>query len=128
MGAARYVRALDLVFALRARFAGIMGEIDIILTPTSSALPWDAEKPFPAEIDGQKVGPRGGAIFTTFVNAIGHPAIALPAAPSDDGLPIGFQLVARFGAEALLLALAADFEAAKPWADRWPALAEDGGT
>jgi amidase len=41
---------------------------------------------------------------------------------SADGLPIGVQFVARFGAEDLLLRLASQIENAAPWADRIPPL------
>ncbi len=56
----------------------------------------------------------------------GHPAINLPAAPSRSGLPIGFQLVGRFGDDALLLRIAQCYEEAVPRADRWPALVNAG--
>lgn len=46
-------------------------------------------------------------------NLSGHPALALPAGELD-GRPISLQLVARKGADALLLALAERFDAAKP--------------
>ena len=49
-------------------------------------------------------------MFTAFVNAAGVPAISVPCTPSRAGLPIGFQLVAPFGAETLLCAVAAQFE------------------
>ena len=73
-------------------------------------------------IDGQGVGPRGHAVFTGWVNAAGLPALALPSDPSGDGLPIGIQLIGPYGGDDALLALGAAFEAAAPWAQRWPAL------
>jgi aspartyl-tRNA(Asn)/glutamyl-tRNA(Gln) amidotransferase subunit A len=93
------------------------------MTPSAAALPWPAETPFPDRIDGQPVGPRGHAIYTSWVNACGIPAIALPGAPSREGLPIGFQLVAGFGDDERLLELAARFEQRSPWRERWPAIA-----
>ncbi|MBW4496472.1 MAG: amidase [Oscillatoria princeps RMCB-10] len=56
-------------------------------------------------------------------NASGQPAVALPAGFDPDGLPVGVQLVGRPAAEATLLALAAQIEAAKPWNHHRPPFA-----
>ena len=98
---------------------------DFLMTPTTAALPWPAAQTHPPEIAGRAAGPRGHAVFTAFVNAAGVPAMSVPCTPSRAGLPIGFQLVAPFGAEALLLALAAQFERAHPWRHLQPALHAD---
>jgi amidase len=58
--------------------------------------------------------------FTAIFNVTGQPAMSLPLAWSPDGLPIGMQLIARYGDEAMLLRLAAQIEDAQPWADRSP--------
>jgi amidase len=58
--------------------------------------------------------------FTAVFNAAGNPAISLPLGHSADGLPIGVQLVAAYGREDLLFALAGQLERAMPWADRVP--------
>ena len=112
--------AMDAIAAFRRRMAGFFGAWDLILTPAAAALPWPAEQVAPPTIDGQPVGPRGHAVFTNFANIAGLPGIALPAAPAAGGLPTGFQLVGPSGADGLLCALAAEWEAAEPWADRWP--------
>jgi amidase len=46
----------------------------------------------------------------------------VPAGFTDDGFPLAVQLVARPGDEATLVSLASQIEAARPWADRVPAL------
>jgi aspartyl-tRNA(Asn)/glutamyl-tRNA(Gln) amidotransferase subunit A len=120
LGAADYADALDKIVKLRASLAGFFSRFDLILTPTAAALPWPAEVTHPASIDGTPVGPRGHAVFTALANAAGIPAISLPCRPSSEGLPVGFQLVACFGADELLLQLAAQYEQSYPWADRWP--------
>jgi amidase len=60
--------------------------------------------------------------FTAEWNLTGQPSLALPGGTSDDGLPIGVQLVGRHGQEATLLALAAQLEAELRWPDRRPPL------
>jgi aspartyl-tRNA(Asn)/glutamyl-tRNA(Gln) amidotransferase subunit A len=122
ISAAAYLAMLERLRLFRAETAALFETSDIVLTPSSAAMPWPAEETFPPMIGGREVGPRGHAIYTAWVNLCGHPAICLPADPHPSGLPIGYQLVGAFGADEALLALAAQIEAAQPWADRWPAL------
>lgn len=95
---------------------------DLLLTPTMADLParlgtLDMDKPI-AE-DYLRAIARHTA-FTNPFNASGSPAISLPLHVSADGLPVGVQLAAPYGGEALLLRVAAQLEAAKPWASRYP--------
>ena len=127
VSATRYCSGIEAVGELRRAVTEAFKRFDLIMTPSAAALPWPAGEPYPGSIDGCPVGPRGNAIYTGWVNACGHPAIALPCAPSRSGLPIGFQLVGRFGADEALLGLARKYEAAHPWRERWPELALEGG-
>lgn len=115
---------LEAVADLRNEAARAFEGVDLILTPATAAMPWAAEVPYPDRIAGQPVGPRGHAVFTGWVNACGHPAIALPAPVRPGALPIGFQLIAGFGGEALLLDLAEAYAAARPEAFQTPASPE----
>jgi aspartyl-tRNA(Asn)/glutamyl-tRNA(Gln) amidotransferase subunit A len=117
---AEYVEALDVVKDLRSTLALFFQDYDVILTPSAAALPWPATDAFPAEIAGQKVGPRGHAVFTGFANMAGCPGINLPADPSGSGLPIGFQMVAAPGNDGLLCSLALQYETWRPWTGRFP--------
>ena len=63
--------------------------------------------------------------FTQVSNMTYTPSMSVPlhAAPPEPGaapLPVGVQFVARFGAEATLIRLAAQLEQAAPWTDRRP--------
>jgi len=126
VSAARYLAGIETVNAFRRTVTGAFEQFDLILTPSAAALPWPAEAVYPETIDGRAAGPRGHAVYTGWVNACGHPAISLPCAPARAGLPIGFQLVGRFGADELLLDVAQQYETAHPWSGRWPELALKG--
>jgi aspartyl-tRNA(Asn)/glutamyl-tRNA(Gln) amidotransferase subunit A len=122
IGAARLWQMLEQVKKLRRDSVTLFDDVDVIVLPSAAALPWKAEDAYPTRIDGHEVGPRGHAVYTGWVNAAGLPALALPCAPSAEGLPIGMQVVGRYGSDDMLLDLGAAYEAAHPWSDRWPAL------
>lgn len=123
--AAALLEIVETIAELRDQASQLFSRIDIVMTPTCAAMPWSTEEPFPARIDGQPVGPRGSAIYTSWVNACGHPAISLPGAMSATGLPIGIQFVAGMGRDELLLQLAAQVERAQGWMDQWPGIAQE---
>ncbi len=65
---------------------------------------------------------RGGEFtpFTPVINVTGQPAISVPMGFTEGGLPLGIQLIGRPADEASLLRLAAQLEAARPWAEQRP--------
>ncbi|WP_112324285.1 amidase [Oceanibium sediminis] len=115
--------AIEAVQRLRADTSRLFKHWDVILMPTAAAQPWPAEQSHPEVIDGKPVGPRGHAIYTGWVNASGHPGLAVPAGVDRAGLPIGCQLIGDLGSDASLMRLAAALAAeGEGW--QWPALAD----
>lgn len=107
------------------RLARELDQFDIFLTPTLTQLPrpinyWSME-----EGDYRTYLHRwSDAAYMFAFNISGQPAISVPATPSTHGLPIGVQLVGRYGDEATLLQVARQLEVASPWIGREPALLE----
>lgn len=118
---ADFVHALQEFRAITARTAAHFRTFDIVLTPTLAAPPLpvgdlrnDAN---PAEESAAMVA---HSPFTCLYNVTGQPAVSLPLHWTQDGLPIGIMLAAHRGEDALLLALAAQMESARPWQQRRP--------
>jgi Asp-tRNA(Asn)/Glu-tRNA(Gln) amidotransferase A subunit family amidase len=76
----------------------------------------------PAAINGEPVDPLIGWCMTYPINFTGHPAISVPAGFTDDGLPIGLQIIGRRQADDAVLRLAAAYEQMRPWFHRYGGL------
>lgn len=100
-----------------------MRDYDILLTPTLAVPPFALHVQGVEKIDGRIVQPFQWLAFTFPLNLTGNPAASVPAGFTEDGLPVGLQIVGRHLADAMVLKASAAFEAAKPWADHWPELA-----
>jgi len=116
-----YVRAVLQLQLLARRVVGFFARYDLVLTPTL-ALP-----PVPVDwVDDEEDAlarfARGGLFspFTPLVNVTGQPAVSVPLHWTDDGLPVGVQLIGRPADEATLLRVSAQLETARPWRDRRP--------
>jgi amidase len=122
LGAYDYVLAARTLERLSRRELVRWGrDFDVLLTPTSAILPPLAG----AILEAQHAAPDqpvfdvvASVSFTAFGNVAGLPAVSLPLHWSADGLPVGAQLVAGPWQDAALLALAAQLEQARPWAQR----------
>jgi amidase len=95
---------------------------DVLLTPVSRTPVFkigmrdQSNYPF-KELDEML---RDYVAYTSLHNICGTPAMSVPLHWDANGLPLGSQFAARMGAEALLLGLAYELEAARPWANRRP--------
>ena len=93
---------------------------DALLTPALAEAPVRLDTVAPETDDPMGLFARSGRFtpYTAGVNVTGVPAISLPLDQRDDGLPLAVQLIGRPAAEGELLALAAQVEQARPWAQR----------
>lgn len=82
------------------RLAGLFSGTDLLLTPTTPTAPHGHQGP----------GDVYSTALTWAFNVSGHPALSLPAGFGADGCPAGLQLVAPYGREGLLLAVAREAE------------------
>ncbi|WP_158541687.1 amidase [Pelagibacterium lacus] len=110
-----YATALEVLREAREEIASVFGRYDLLMTPSSGTLPWPAGERDHKSINGQPVEGGEHSVFTGFANVTGCPAISIPGPATENGFPIGFQLVAPFAADGLLLHLARQFEANFPW-------------
>jgi amidase len=99
-----------------------MAAFDLWLMPTVPMLP-RAHGYYDMQLDVEtyddtRMGPD--CCYTAPFNASGSPAMSVPMGWSREGLPMGVQFVARDADEAMLLRVAAQIEAARPWRGRKP--------
>jgi amidase len=126
LGAVECTAAAIRLQSFARRLVSFLAPYDALLTPAL------AERPLPlgtldtAAPEPMSTFTRSGLFtpFTPVFNASGQPGISLPLFEGEDGLPLGVQLVGRPAGEGALLALAAQLEAARPWAERRPTIAQ----
>jgi amidase len=118
--------------SIRDRFTAMVdtwfGDADLILTPTVGASApavgrWTGAPPEELFAEAAMLG-----AFTAVFNASGNPAVSIPVWPGDSNaeraLPVGVQIIARRGEDAMLLAVAraaleAEGAAVAPLAAHW---------
>ena len=115
---------------LRRSLVRTFEQVDVIAWPTVPAVAPPLEAPVVELPSGphsaDEVNPRGGGL----ANLTGIPAVSVPVGLSSDGLPIGLQLQAAWGRDALLLDAAEALERAndRRWVEALPPLARGATT
>ena len=118
-----HARWIEQCRAASLEFLRFWDDVDVLLTPTCGILPPSVDwAPWDQTPEEHMMTFMGFPNFAQPFNLSGQPALSLPLAWSDDGLPIGMQFAGRRFEEATLLQLAGQLERALPWADRRPAL------
>ncbi|MDP6474107.1 MAG: amidase family protein [Alphaproteobacteria bacterium] len=107
--------------------AAFMANYDLLLTPTLTVPPFAVHIQGVEKIDGQIVHPFQWLSFTLPFNMTGQPAASVPAGFTKSGLPVGLQIVGRHLDDPAVMRACANFEKARPWADKWPPLLAEMG-
>jgi amidase len=98
-----------------ARYRAWFDDHDVLLCPTQAAPPLRVGAYQGKGWSRTLLGLVGYMPFTPPFNLVGFPAASVPAGASAEGLPLGVQLAAAPGGEALLLSLARQLETLRPW-------------
>jgi amidase len=98
-----------------ARYRAWFEDHDVLLSPTQAAPPLRVGAYQDKGWSRTLLGLTGYMPFTPPFNLVGFPAASVPAGTSAEGLPLGVQLAAAPGGEALLLSLARQLETLRPW-------------
>jgi amidase len=102
------------------RYAEAVAAFDVVLTPTLALPPWELGWLSPTLDRRELIARTERAVCYTPIQTIaGHTAMSVPLHWSAAGLPLGSHFSAPSGGESVLLALAYELEAARPWAERW---------
>jgi amidase len=122
--AMEYATAVQTIQRVGRNVGAFFANFDVLLAPTMPDPPRAIGHYRMTTDDPGAEGPKlaRATMFTSIFNASGNPAASLPLHWTPEGLPVGVQIVGRFGDEATLFRLAAQFEAAQPWFAKRPSL------
>jgi amidase len=117
-------RAETLRTALFERMHRFMQTYDFIVFPVNQVPPFPVEQQYVTEIDGVKMDSYIDWMRSCFlVTSTTHPAISVPCGFTEEGLPVGMQIVGRHRGEFELLQIAHAFEQATGFGRKRPEIA-----
>ena len=106
------------------RFQAFLEKYEYFVLPTTQLPPFDVATPYPTEIAGVK--------FTNYIDwmkscwyisATGNPAASIPGGFTQEGLPVGVQIVGRHKEDFAVLQIAHAFEDATGFSKMHPSIA-----
>lgn len=113
-----YHQVLQEAMAFTGAMDQLLAEVDVLLAPVQPyAAPTHEQL---ADLAGDPEANRRLIQFTAPFNASGHPCLSAPIGFTPQGLPLGGQLIARKGAEALLLTAGMALQQASDWHRQHP--------
>ena len=123
MDAARIAKANVLRSNVYHTLRTFLERYEFLVLPTVQVPPFSVDQPYVTEINGAKLANYLEWMKSNYLfSATTHPAISVPAGFTDDGLPIGLQIVGRYRDDFGVLQLAHAFEGATEVWKRRPVL------
>jgi Asp-tRNA(Asn)/Glu-tRNA(Gln) amidotransferase A subunit family amidase len=107
-------------YEFREKARQFFEKFDLLMTPTTPVVAFDLGRDVPLELEGANI--VSWVAYTYPFNLCGLPAASVPCGFTRAGLPVGLHIVGKALRETDILCAAAAFEAARPWADKKPAL------
>ena len=90
-----------------------MERYEFLVLPVNQVLPFDVETHYPTEIAGVRMENYIAWMKSTYyISTVGNPAISVPCAFSESGLPIGLHIVGRLNDDFGVLQMGYAFEQA----------------
>ncbi|CAM4142803.1 amidase [Nocardiopsis rhodophaea] len=111
-----YLTAVDTRMRMGRNMGLFHAKYDLLLTPTMPIPAFEAGLEVPSGSTDRRWTSWAG--FSYPFNMTQQPAASVPCGLTDDGLPVGLQVVGARHADALVLAACRAFEEARPWAHR----------
>lgn len=88
-----------------------MEKYEFLVLPVSQTVPFDIEKEYVTEIEGEKMETYIDWMKSCYyISVTGHPAVSVPCGFTPEGLPVGIQIVGRHQDDFGVLQLAHAFE------------------
>ena len=107
------------------RMRVFMERYEFLVLPVTQVPPFDVTQPYVTEINGEPLSTYIDWMRAcSDITVTGHPAISVPCGFTDEGLPVGLQIVGRFRDEWGVLQLAHAFEQATGFWKRRPAVVQ----
>jgi amidase len=120
-------RAETLHTRLHQHIVEFFADYDMLLAPTTQVVPFDVDTEYPVQVDGvHQDSYLGWMRSCSMITAAGVPALSVPAGFTEDGLPVGLQIIGAPRADRRVLEVGHAFEQATEIGRRRPPLSREG--
>jgi len=111
---AYYLKAQKVRSMIRRDFERALGDVDVILSPTSPAVAWKLGE----KLD-DPVSMYLSDLYTVSANVVGAPAVSIPCGFAHE-MPVGLQLIGAHFSDRKLLSIAKAYEFETLWHEKVP--------